>query len=101
MKITFLPKTKNGKRAIAAFIALLLLLGYFFLMVDVFGQRGGETFFSNLNLTIPMLLAWFSGLLSLIFGLIAIFSDKAYSILVIVVGLLSLFTTVYGVSALL
>ncbi|MEX1307705.1 MAG: hypothetical protein AB1Z19_04180 [Eubacteriales bacterium] len=97
MKIGFLPKTKLGKASVGCFVALLVLLGYFFMMVSVFGQRGGETFFSNLNLTIPMLLAWLSSLLAFVLGLISLVSGRSYSVLVMVVVLLSLFTTAYGI----
>ena len=99
MKIEFFPKIKLGKWSVGLFIALLVLLGYFFLLVNVFGQRGGATFFSNLSLTIPMLLAWLCGLLALILGLLSIFAQRSYSILVMLVVLFSLFTTVYGMMA--
>ncbi len=101
MKISFLPKTKNGKWSAVLFAALIIFLAYFFLMVNVFGQRGGQTFFSNLNLTIPMMLAWLSGMASFILGLMAFFKDKSVSVLVICVVVLSFLTTIYGIAAVL
>lgn len=97
MKISFLPKTKLGVWCIILFLILVLLVVYFFIMVNVFNQRGGDTFFSNLNLAIPMVTAWGAGLLSLILGLAAIFNDKSHAILVYIVVILSFLTTLYGV----
>ena len=79
------------------FVALIVLLAYFFLMINVFGQRGGDTFFSNLNLTIPMLAAWASGVASFVLGLIAIIKAKSRSVLVFIVTLLCALTTMYGI----
>ena len=46
------------------------------------GQRGGETFFSNLVLTIPILLAGTSGVFAFLIGLISVIKNRALSILV-------------------
>jgi uncharacterized membrane protein YphA (DoxX/SURF4 family) len=99
MKTSFFPKTKAGIWSVILFLLLVLLVGYFFLMVNVFNQRGGDTFFSNLNLTIPMLAAWACGVLSLILGLVAVFKTKSRAILVYIVLLLSALTTLYGIFA--
>ena len=72
MKVSFFPKTKLGSLSVVLFVVLVVLLAYFFLMINVFDQRGGDTFFSNLNLTIPMLAAWACGAASFVLGLIAI-----------------------------
>lgn len=101
MKIVFLPKTKSGKWSAALFGVLVLLVCYFLLMVNFFGQRGGAAFFSNLNLTIPMLLAWLCGLASFVLGTKAIFADKSYSVWVMLTVLLAFLTTLYGVLAVL
>lgn len=97
MKISFFPKTKPGIWSAILFLLQVLLVAYFFIMVEVFNQRGGNTFFSNLNLAIPMLTAWGVGLLSFIFGFIAIFNAKSRAILVYIVVILSFLTTLYGV----
>ncbi|MFC1938777.1 hypothetical protein ACFLWM_01295 [Chloroflexota bacterium] len=44
------------------------------------GQRGGDTFFSNPSLAIPILLAGISGIAAFITGLISIIRDKERSI---------------------
>lgn len=97
MKISFFPKTKLGSLSVVLFVILVVLVAYFFIMVNVFEQRGGDTFFSNLNLTIPMLAAWASGLASLVLGIIAVIKSKSRSILVFVVIVITFLTTLYGV----
>ncbi len=101
MKIVFWPKEKSGKAAIALFASMVICVSCFFLMVNVFGQRGGQTFFSNLNLTIPMLVGWMCGLLSFVFGTMALFKHKVFAVLVMVTTLISFLTTLYGIGAVL
>ena len=101
MKASFFPKTKNGWLAVILFILLVILVCCFFIIINRFGQRGGDTFFSNLSLTIPMLLAWLSGFLSFVLGLLSIFRDHSYSVLVILISLVALLTTIYGIMAVL
>ena len=99
MKISFFPKTKLGSLSVVLFVILVILVAYFFVMVNVFDQRGGDTFFSNLYLTIPMLAAWAAGLASLVVGLIAVIRSKSRAILVFIVIVISFLTTLYGVMA--
>ena len=81
MKTPFLPKTKFGKYSVYLIISFFVFLGLFFLLVNL-GERGGDTFFSNLKLTIPMLIAGFSGVGSFVTGIISVFKNKERSILV-------------------
>lgn len=101
MTLKFLPDTKPGKWSVILFTVLIVLVAYFFLMTGVFNQTGGETFFSNLNLAIPMVVAWASGLVSLILGVLAVFGAKSRSVLVFIIILLTLITTIYGLIAVL
>lgn len=78
-----MPHTKPGHwsvNLIGAFIVCLLI----FLILIATGQTGGETFFSNLTLTIPILLAGISGIAAMIVGLVAIIKQKERSPLVFV-----------------
>lgn len=97
MKVSFFPKNKLGVWSTFLFGLLILLVSYFFLMVNVFDQTGGDTFFSNLNLTIPMLLAWLSGFVSFVLGFISIIKYEMKSMLVILIMVLTLFTSFYGI----
>jgi hypothetical protein len=83
MRIKFLPKSKLGKWSASLIISLIILLFVFFLLVWS-GQRGGETFFSNLYLTIPMICAGISGIAAFITGIIGIIKEKDYSVILIV-----------------
>ncbi len=97
MNFSIFPKTKLGSLSVVLFVILVIFVAYFFLMISAFNQRGGDTFFSNLNLTIPILAAWGSGLAAFIVGLIAVIKSKSRSILVLVVIVLTFSTTLYGV----
>jgi len=97
MKPSFFPKTKLGSWSVVLLVILFILLAYFFLMVGAFNQRGGDTFFSNLNLAIPMIAAWTAGAAAFLLGLIAVIKSKSRSILVFIVIILSFLTTLFGV----
>src|SRR4030042_4874023 len=90
MKSRILPKTALGKWSIGfagsfiVFFALVSVLG-------ATGQEAGETFFSNLYLAIPGLIAGVSGIAAFITGIISIIFLKERAILVFVstaIGLL-------------
>ncbi len=98
MKIVLMPRTKPGTVSVALFLTSVLLVCYFFLMVNVFDQRGGDTFFSNLNLTIPMLLAWACSAASLGFGIVEIVKSDKLSILIMTIVLITFLVTLYGIA---
>jgi len=81
MKILILPKTSPGKWSVGLAISFIV----FFALVSILGatgQEGGETFFSNLYLAIPGLLALVSGFAAFITGIISIIFIKERAILV-------------------
>ena len=83
MRVHFKPKTNLGKRS----SWLLVTLGVFLLVFRInvlLGHRGGDTFFSNLFLAIPILLTGISGIAAFITGLISIIREKERSISVYV-----------------
>jgi hypothetical protein len=82
MKIHFLPKTHLGKLSLKLIISFFIFMGIFFLFINM-GERGGKTFFSNLKLTIPFLIANISAIISFFTGTISITKKKEKSILVI------------------
>ena len=77
-KITLKPKSYQGKWSIGLIIAFFVFLGIFFLFIKA-GERGSETYFSNLKLTIPFTLAWLSAIASFIVGLISIIKNQERS----------------------
>ena len=87
-----MPKTLLGKWSVL-FIILFLLLFVVFQILVLSGQRGGDTFFSNMTLTIPALSMAISGIASFSTGVISIVKDREKSLLVFiatVIGLLVL-----------
>lgn len=95
MSIAILPKTVYGKWSVGLILNFFVFLGVFFLLVS-FGERGGDTFFSNLLLTIPMLVVAFSGISSFFVGVFSFFK-KERSVFVLVSVLFGLFVLWYCV----
>ena len=73
-----MPHSKIGKWSVGFFGAFIFFLMLFYIIVAT-GQRGGETFFSNLALTIPMLLAGTCSVAGFVTGLIAIIKKRERS----------------------
>jgi len=84
-----------GKWSTGLIIAFLLFLAVFLILVAS-GQRGGDTFFSNLALTIPMLLAGVSGVSALVTGIIGIVKSRERSVLVFLATAIGLFVLVFS-----
>jgi len=87
MKIRLKPKTKLGKISIMLVAAFFVLLGIFFMLVSM-GERGGNTYFSNLKLTIPFTIAWLSAIGSFFSGIISIIKNKERSVFVFLSSLI-------------
>lgn len=64
-------------------------------LLVAFGQRGGETFFSNPVLSIVALLMGTSGVLAFVTGTISIFRNRERSILVFLSTALGLFVLIF------
>ena len=94
MRITVLPKTSWGKWSVGLIVAFILFFVLFLILVAS-GQRGGGTFFSNLLLTVPMLLAGTCGVAAFVTGLIGVIKSKERSILVFLAILISLYILVF------
>jgi len=76
-----MPKTTLGKWSVAlisAFIVFLISLQ----LIAASGQRGGETFFSNLALAVPILIAGISGVSAFVTGLVGVIRSGERSIIV-------------------
>ncbi|MGB8707594.1 MAG: hypothetical protein WCD72_06590 [Dehalococcoidia bacterium] len=94
MRINVLPKTSWGKWSVGLIAAFILFFALFLILVAS-GQRGGETFFSNLWLTVPMLLAGTCGVAAFVTGLISVIKSKERSILVYLAILIGLYILVF------
>ena len=92
MRVNFKPKTNLGKWSVWLIVAFAVFFGAFQAIVAS-GQRGGDTFFSNLLLAIPMILSATSGIAAFITGVISIGRRKERSLsvyLAVAIGLVVL-----------
>ena len=90
MKLYSIPKTRLGNWSIWLIIAFIVFFITFQLLVAS-GQRGGATFFSNLALSIPMLIAGISGISAFFTGIIGIIKSKERSVLVFIATIIGFF----------
>ena len=90
MKVTFIPRTSLGKWSVGLIVAFFLLLATGMTVVSVFHQTGGETFFDNLWISIPMLSAGACAIAAFFTGALSIWKSKERSILVFVASLIGL-----------
>ncbi len=90
-----MPKTALGKWSVVLIIAFIVLLASFQLLVAS-RQRGGETFFSNLILAIPILIAGISGVSAFITGLSGVIRSRERSIFVYLATVIGLLVLLFG-----
>ena len=81
MRIHFKPTTKLGRCSAWLIVAFAVFFGSLQALIAS-GQRGGDTFFSNLVLAIPGLLAATSGIVAFVTGLISITKRKERAVAV-------------------
>ena len=87
MKIYFIPKTKWGKWSaglLGGFFLSFLLMNF----LVALGQRGGETFFDNLALSIPGILGALFVIGAFFSGIYSIFKRQERSVLVFLASLI-------------
>jgi len=96
MRISLLPRSALGRWSVGLLAAFAVFFAAFELLVAS-GQRGGETFFSNLALTIPILLAGTSGVLTFLTGLIGVVRNRERSILVFLAMLVGFFILLFSI----
>jgi len=95
MKITLLPKSTLGKWSIGLAIAVFLFYCISLLKIVLGHQEGGEGFFSNLFIAIPVVLAGLSGVAAFFTGIIGIVKDKERSVFVFLAVLFGLFVLLF------
>ena len=76
---------------IVAFIALFTL----FQLLVASGQRGGDTFFSNPLLAVPILIAGICGISAFFTGIIGIIKNKERSALVFISTIIGFFILLF------
>ncbi len=90
MEVYFLPKTALGKWSIGLIVGSPVFFLLTMLLI-VSGRRGGDTFFSDLALAIPMLLAGISGISAFFTGIIGIIKSKERSVIVFIATIIGFF----------
>jgi cytochrome bd-type quinol oxidase subunit 2 len=83
MSIGYKPSTTLGNWSVRLIVISIL----FFLVLAAFiasGQRGGDTFFSNLLLTIPMLSASILAIGSFFTGILSIIKNRERAVFVFI-----------------
>ncbi len=88
--------TRPGRWSLFSFTAFGAFLSFFILAVRS-GERGGDEFFDNLWLTVPFLAAYGAAVAGFVLGVIAIVARGERSVPVIVVSVVGLLITVFGV----
>ncbi len=89
MKPYFKYQTKLGQWTIELILLFFIFFGIFLIFVGL-GERGGATFFSNLKLAIPFLIAAICGISSFLVGVASIIRNKKRSISVFLATLIGL-----------
>ena len=83
-------KTKVGRWSAYCILLFALFFGIFHVVIYL-GYRGGDTFFSNPPLAIPISLAGLSGTTAFVAGLIGIIKSKERSVFVFLSTLIGAF----------
>ncbi len=94
MKINLSPNTNLGKWSIGLIASFFLFMILFFLLVAS-GQRGGETFFSNPLLAIPISIAGLCGIAAFFTGLISSLKNRERAISVFLSIFIGLFVLLW------
>jgi hypothetical protein len=92
-----LPATQWGRWAIGLLIAILVYFASTYVLIAS-GQRPGETFTSNLVLSVPALLAGGCAIGAFVTGLIAVIFRAERSPLVLLATVVSVLTILFFVS---
>jgi hypothetical protein len=85
-----------GRRSALAFLFFAALMGVFAVTIAA-GQRGGDEFFDNLWLTVPFLGAYLAAVAAFVLGVKAIVTAGERSATVVVVTVVGLLITLFGV----
>jgi len=95
MSVNYKPNTVLGNWSVRLIVASLLFFILFCALVAS-GQRGGDTFFSNLALAITMLIAAILAVSSFFTGIIGIIKNRERAIFVYISTVIGFFVLLYG-----
>jgi len=97
MRVNYKPSTFLGNWSVRLIVFSLLFLIVFYSLVAS-GQRGGDTFFSNLALAITMLIAAILAVSSFFTGIIGIIRNRERAIFVYISTVIGFFVLLYGLA---
>ena len=97
MSVIYKPNTSLGTWSVALIVTSVLFFILFSTIVAS-GQRGGDTFFSNLSLAIPMLIAAILAVSSFFTGIICISRNKERAVFVFVSTAIGFLVLLYGLA---
>jgi len=97
LNFSILPKKTLSKWSFWFLVTSALMLGLFFAIIAIFNLEGGDTFFSNPPLFIPILLAFATSVLAFATGLFSIIFRKGRSLTVFLTTLIGMLVTIYGI----
>ena len=95
MRVSYSPSTVLGKWSVRLIVVSIL----FFIVLSSFiasGQKGGDTFFSNLSLAIPMIIAAILAVCAFFTGIIGIFRNRERAVFVFISTALGFFVLYWG-----
>jgi cytochrome bd-type quinol oxidase subunit 2 len=95
VSIVYKPRTTLGNWSVRLMVVSIL----FFIVLTVFiasGQRGGDTFFSNLSLALPMLIAAILAVCAFFTGILSIIRNRERAVFVFISTALGFFVLFWG-----
>ena len=100
MSVNYKPSTAPGNWSIRL-IGASILFFILFIIIVASGQRGGDTFFSNLSLTIPMLIAAILAVCAFFTGILSIIRNRERAVLVFISTAFGFLVLLYGLAEIL
>jgi hypothetical protein len=99
MNIRLMPATRWGRWSAAAVAGFIIFFGLANVAIAL-GQPGGDTFFSNPLIAVPMLLAGLAGAAAFCTGLYGLVRSRERSVLVFITTLAGLFVILFFIGEL-
>ncbi len=97
MRVSYKPGAVLGAWSVRL-IAFALAFFILFAVLVALGQRGGETFFSNLALTIPMLIAAILAVCAFFTGILGILRNRERAVFVLISTAIGFSVLIFGLA---
>ena len=97
MRINYRPNTALGTWSVRLIVGSLFFFIVFFSIIAS-GQEGGDTFFSNLSLAIPMLTAAILAMFAFLTGILGMLRNRERAVFVLISTTIGFFVIIFGLS---